>query len=174
MHWEKAEGYFNYQQFYQTVADNLQDGCIAVEVGSYKGRSILYLAEALQARGARVDLYAVDTFNGDEVKAGHVEGQILDEYLRNVYPMRDHITTIIQPSVQASMSFADGSLGFVFIDAAHDYANVCADIKAWRPKVRKGGMLAGHDYHHPPVYEAVRDTIGVVDVYPGTVWGIEI
>jgi hypothetical protein len=52
--------------------------------------------------------------------------------------------------------------------------NVCADIKAWRPKVKKGGMLAGHDYHHPPVYEAVRDTIGVVDVYPGTVWGIEI
>ena len=174
MYWENAEGFFNYQQFYQAIADNLQDGAIAVEVGSYKGKSILYLAEALQARGIRADLYAVDTFEGDEVMAGHTKGQIRLEYLRNVYPMRAHITTLAMESVHAARSFADGSLDFVFIDAAHDYVNVCADIKAWRPKVKKGGMLAGHDYHHPPVYEAVRDTIGDVDVYPGTVWGIEI
>jgi predicted O-methyltransferase YrrM len=174
MHWEKADGFFNFEQFYQTVADSIQDGAIAVEVGVYKGKSILFLAEALQEQGKRVDLYAIDTFKGSEEHTDQAEGQILNEYLRNVYPMRDHITTLMQPSVQASASFADNSLDFVFIDASHDYVNVCADIKAWRPKVKKGGMLAGHDYHHPPVYEAVRDTIGEVDVYPGTVWGIEI
>lgn len=174
MQWQKAEGFFNFEHFYATVADNMEDGAIAVEVGVFKGKSILYLAERLLGRGIRADLYAVDTFEGDEVLAYEQKGKILLDYLQNVYPMREHITTIIQPSVQAAKSFADASLDFVFIDAAHDYANVCADIKAWRPKVRKGGMLAGHDYHHPPVYEAVRDTIGDVDVYPGTVWGIEI
>jgi predicted O-methyltransferase YrrM len=173
MYWEKADGFFNFEQFYQTVADSLQDGAIAVEVGVYKGKSILYLAEALKKQGKRVGLYGVDTFKGSEEH--DIKGnELLLEYLNNVYFFRDNITTIMQPSVKAATQFADGSLDFVFIDAAHDYANVCADIKAWKPKVKKGGMLAGHDYHHPPVYEAVRDTLGVVDVYPGTVWGIEI
>jgi predicted O-methyltransferase YrrM len=173
MYWEKADGFFNFEQFYQTVAESLQDGAIAVEVGVYKGKSILFLAEALQDQGKRVDLYGVDTFKGSQEH--NIKGnELLLEYLNNVYFFRDKITTIMQPSVQAAKEFADDSLDFVFIDAAHDYQNVCADIKAWRPKVKKGGMLAGHDYHHPPVYEAVRDTLGVVDVYPGTVWGIEI
>jgi predicted O-methyltransferase YrrM len=173
MYWEKADGFFNFEQFYKTIADNLQDGAIAVEVGVYKGRSILYLAEALKEQGKQVDLYGVDTFKGSK-EHNIVGSELLLEYLNNVYPLRDNITTLMQPSVKAATQFADGSLDFVFIDASHEYADVCADIKAWRPKVKKGGMLAGHDHHAPSVYEAVRDTIGEVDVYPGTVWGIEI
>src|SRR5688572_21614184 len=41
----------------------------------------------------------------------------------------------------------DGALDFVFIDADHGYQAVKEDIELWRPKVRPGGWLGGHDYH---------------------------
>jgi hypothetical protein len=40
----------------------------------------------------------------------------------------------------------DRSLDFVYIDAAHDYKNVRADILAWLPKLGPRGCIAGHDY----------------------------
>jgi lipopolysaccharide biosynthesis glycosyltransferase len=43
-------------------------------------------------------------------------------------------------------NFEDSSLDFVYIDARHDYDSVLKDIKLWYPKVRKGGIIAGHDY----------------------------
>ena len=49
-------------------------------------------------------------------------------------------------SAEAAADFADGQLDFVYIDGAHDYDNVVLDLNAWYPKVRKGGVLAGHDY----------------------------
>jgi hypothetical protein len=51
------------------------------------------------------------------------------------------------PSVEAAGLFSYGQLDLCFIDAAHDKASVCEDIRAWLPKVRKGGILCGHDYH---------------------------
>lgn len=40
----------------------------------------------------------------------------------------------------------DESLDFVYIDANHHYKEVIEDIMAWYPKVRSGGIIAGHDY----------------------------
>lgn len=40
----------------------------------------------------------------------------------------------------------DESLDFVYIDALHDYKNVLMDIELWEPKVRRGGIVSGHDY----------------------------
>lgn len=50
------------------------------------------------------------------------------------------------PSLEAAKTVPDGSLEFVFIDADHSYEGVRADIEAWAPKVRPGGVLGGHDY----------------------------
>ena len=52
----------------------------------------------------------------------------------------------------------DARPDFVYIDAAHDEASVAADLKAWAPLVRPGGILAGHDYceAHPGVIQAVN------------------
>ena len=56
-------------------------------------------------------------------------------------------TLVRLKSTEAVKHFADGSLDFVFIDGAHDYESVKEDIKTWYPKVRKGGILSGHDYY---------------------------
>lgn len=49
-------------------------------------------------------------------------------------------------SPSAAARFPDGSLDFAYIDANHSYPAVAADLRAWYPKVRPGGLLAGHDY----------------------------
>lgn len=49
-------------------------------------------------------------------------------------------------SIEAAPKIADYSLDFVYIDARHDYASVLEDLEAWYPKVRPGGIVAGHDY----------------------------
>ena len=46
---------------------------------------------------------------------------------------------------------------FVFIDADHSYEAVRADILAYRPLVKRGGILAGHDY--APKWEGVRQAV---------------
>lgn len=49
-------------------------------------------------------------------------------------------------SLDAAERIPDGSLDFVYIDANHSEPYVTQDITAWFPKVRKGGVVAGHDY----------------------------
>jgi hypothetical protein len=64
-------------------------------------------------------------------------------------------------STEAAQVFAAGSLDFVYVDGSHRYEQVQADICAWYPKVRPGGILAGHDYDptnpHSGVTRAVRE-----------------
>jgi len=72
----------------------------------------------------------------------------------------------------------DGEFDFVFIDADHGYEAVKEDIKLWRPKVKTGGWLGGHDYHprkFPGVVKAVDEAFeGKTTIihYPGTIWGV--
>ena len=49
-------------------------------------------------------------------------------------------------SINAVKRFEDNSLDFVYLDARHAYEYVKEDIQLWLPKVKPGGILAGHDY----------------------------
>jgi predicted O-methyltransferase YrrM len=62
---------------------------------------------------------------------------------------------------EAAGLFKDESLDAVFIDADHSYEAVKMDIQNWMPKVRRGGILAGHDYNSawPGVIRAVNEIL---------------
>ena len=64
--------------------------------------------------------------------------------------------------IDAASRFADGALDFVYLDAMHLYADARADIEAWWPKLKVGGLMAGDDYHNGWV-EIARYTFGVKD-----------
>jgi hypothetical protein len=49
-------------------------------------------------------------------------------------------------SVDGTRHFKDGSLDFVYIDADHRYKYIKEDLVVWHPKVKSGGIFAGHDY----------------------------
>lgn len=72
--------------------------------------------------------------------------EIEDDYAEAKKLLRDNATLIKDTSVEASKTIKDLSLDFVYIDADHHYNNVLEDLYAWYPKVRKGGIISGHDY----------------------------
>lgn len=59
-----------------------------------------------------------------------------------------NVTIARMSSVAAAATVRDGSLDFVYIDASHILPDVIADLAAWTPKVRRGGIIAGHDFTH--------------------------
>lgn len=129
-----------------------------VEVGSYTGESAVVFAKYVNS------LTCVDPWDGLE--------EIYKRFLARTGGLAN-IAHVRAFSVEAADRFEDGSLDVVYIDGAHDYDNVKADILAWRPKLRRGGVLAGHDYgpHAPGVVDAVDELIGKPSkVYGETTW----
>lgn len=60
-------------------------------------------------------------------------------------------------SLEMASKIEDESLGFIYIDAGHSEEDVLQDLAAWYPKLKPGGVMAGHDYLNPAygVYQAV-------------------
>jgi len=64
-------------------------------------------------------------------------------------------------TAEAADLFADGSVDFFHTDSEHSLEGIRADIKAWLPKVRAGGILSGDNYEVPTVAQ------GVDEAFPG-------
>ena len=74
---------------------------------------------------------------------------------------------IYKPSQDALDDVPNGSLDFVFIDGLHDFDNVILDIIGWSRKVRKGGIVSGHDFNFGfGVIDAVKIYAQVHNIYP--------
>lgn len=83
------------------------------------------------------------------------------------FPSR--VTILRMSTAEAAKQIPDGSLDMVFIDADHTYQGCLADIQNWTPKVRKDGLICGHDYNWPSVKRAVDET-GESRVASDNVW----
>ena len=141
---------------------------VGVEVGVCAGRT----TEAMLAALPNLQLIGVDPWvpYSEVARDGtwHTDNQALAEQVRERYP--DRLRFIREPSLVAVREFEDASLDFVFIDGDHRYEPCLADIEAWTPKVRPGGMVIGHDFNHPRwtgVTQAVREVFGdAIETFP--------
>ncbi len=68
---EDIEGFFDFPYIYAPVADQVRDGAVIVEVGSWLGKSMAYMAPRLQARAWKGRLVAVDGFTGELNQPAH-------------------------------------------------------------------------------------------------------
>ena len=73
-------------------------------------------------------------------------------------------------SVESAKDVPDASLDFVYLDANHTLPHVIADIAAWAPKVRVGGIVAGHDYGRRSVGHVKEAVDAWVTAYGITDW----
>ena len=61
---------------------------------------------------------------------------------------KQKITLIRKFSTEAVRNFEDKSIDFVYVDARHDYCGCLEDIVNYYPKIRCGGLMAGHDFEY--------------------------
>lgn len=157
-----GEDWFSYPQLYKRIVDNSQDGSHIVEVGSWKGRSAAFMAVEIINSNKKIKFDCVDTWKGSiehETYDVITEEKLYDVFLSNIEPVKHIINPIRMTSIEASKLYKDNSLDFVFIDASHEYEDVKADILSWLPKVKIGGILAGHDYN---TFEGVNRSVNEI------------
>ena len=140
-HYTSIGGMFDFDDVYDLALDRYGRGPARfVEVGSFLGRSTCYMAERIKQRGLSVAFSSFDPW------AGNDDGwAALADNLR-----RAEVSSLVdihrRPSPDASAAFADRSLDFVFVDGSHELDAVRRDLEAWWPKLKPGGLFAGHDY----------------------------
>lgn len=168
---DDIQGWFSYPYLYADMVAQAKDPrrYIFVEVGSWKGKSTAFMGVEILNSKKDILFYAVDTWRGSEEhldpNSGVYEPLLLNdaiysEFIKNIRPVHKVVFPIRMESVKAADIFSDESVDFVMVDAAHDYENALADIKAWYPKIKKGGIIAGDDLDWPGVTKAVEEVFG--------------
>lgn len=168
MFFREIEGWFDFHDIYQDMVNQAPKDRVSkfVEVGCWLGKSICFLGETARDSGKPIEIYAVDTWAGsneeahqDYIKKLGGPDELYNKFWSNM--QRAGIDHIIKPirkdSERASELFENESLDMVFIDASHEYMDVLRDNDMWLPKVKKNGILAGHDYPWPDVKKAVKE-----------------
>ena len=133
-----------------------------LEIGSYCGKSTIYLGLACQQKGGTV--FALDHHRGSEE---HQQGEIFHdpdlydrgaglmdtfrEFRRNIH--RAGLDETVVPVVAGSGAAArhwQTPLAMVFIDGGHSLDAALTDYRCWTPHLKRGGVLAIHDIYPDP------------------------
>lgn len=144
-----------------TLAEKMDS---VVEIGCLHGRSAFALLTACEG-----PVYCIDPWNDDHDKS-------FPSFMHSC----GHFPNLVTARAYSTARVADdiGDVDMVFIDGAHTYGAILADIAAWLPHCRK--VMCGHDFQnadggYPDVERAVHDVFGDrVEVIEGTsIWLVE-
>jgi predicted O-methyltransferase YrrM len=156
------------------TARALPPGAVWCEVGAWQGRSATAVAGGL-APGSRLIL--VDNFSGPTTRERPNVAACLKRLEASVAAMRRlapriQIAIMVGDSPLVAARIEPASLDVVFLDGDHAYNQVVADIRAWHPALKAGGLFCGHDITRPcGVAQAVREWFPHYAVVDGTsVW----
>ena len=154
---------------------------VGAEVGVERGRFSLVLL----IHNPKLTLYGVDPWITYDKYVDYQSQDQLDLFYRSTkdrlvkHNVFDRFRMIQEFSEEAVKNFEDGSLDFVYIDGNHDLLNVVRDLTLWTPKVRKGGLIVGHDYtslcnahnHVIHVMEGAQAFAKVYEIKPWFIFG---
>lgn len=136
-----ADGWFfeDEGEWYANICKKIFNGNI-LEIGSFEGLSLSYIK---------------DTIISNNNKIYSVEINCRKKLIENTDSWG--INLICKSSRKASSEFPDEFFDFVYIDGDHAYESVKQDLLLWTRKIKKTGILAGHDYDWPGVKQAVDE-----------------
>lgn len=115
-----------------------------IEIGTAEG----YNAYSMLSH-SDISLVLVDNY----VESPEFEQRALDR----LQSFKDRIQIIRKDSIEASKDFPDGEFEYIYIDGGHEYETVLRDCIAWWPKLKEGGVFAGHDWWKESVKKAVLE-----------------
>lgn len=116
-----------------------------IQIGNFFGDSTLSFINT----NAFDKLYCIDpyipNFDPDDQSTGNLVVQA-EKVFENRFKNDKRVIKIKKKSVEAVDLFQDESIDFIYIDGCHRYENVKQDLNNYYPKIKKGGMICGHDY----------------------------
>lgn len=112
-----------------------------VELGTYAGGSAIAIARVIAQWGGR--LTTIDAFTHgttiEQVKANFAQ-----------YAVPGDVVVLKVDTREAAKDWRGGKLvDFLYVDGDHSYDGCLADLEAWYPLVRSGGVICGDDYGRP-------------------------
>jgi hypothetical protein len=134
-HWDSIRPSFLY-----LMDDKPEGKLLGVEIGVDRGKNLVTMLKYCN----RIMFAMVDIYEHPELHDNHE-------------PFKDRTTWYNMDSVEASKRFPDKHFDYIYIDGAHDYDSVINDLRAWWPKIKQGGVFAGHDFWYHDVQRAVVD-----------------
>ena len=152
------------------------------KIGVYRGNS----SQSLRCCFPKASLYLIDPWVLYDAYRSPTAGPISKKaedyeqaylYVKEVFSNDPKAQILRKTSLEAA-ALVPNDLDLVFIDGNHDYEYVKQDIALWQPKIRKGGILAGHDFNReifPGVVRAVEERFGEeIAIGPDDVWAVVV
>lgn len=160
------------------LAGQASDHRRIVEIGCFHGRSTRALADNCDGIIIAVDPWQSGREKDAEVARsfGTTPEPPFPAFLRNMSGALAPVIPYRLSSLEAAANLRNLRFDMVFIDGDHEYESVKEDILAWRPLLKDGGLLCGHDYGHPDyhagVTAVVNELFGQPSRGPDLIWWI--
>jgi len=151
-------GWYDWQDLYDRMLSEAEDGAYFVETGTFFGKSAHHLATNILASGKRITFDTWDNWSGVPPGFGYpgwLGPEDFSEQLTRRILANLPVNVYTGDAILAAQGYPDAGLDFVFLDDHHGAEHVQNECTAWWPKIKPGGVLAGHDYDWPSVFAGV-------------------
>ena len=158
------------------IKKNLKGELVGVEIGVWEGKNALSILKHLPIK----KLYLIDPYSyykgyeDEDAEGIHYIDLEYEEWEKIFKSAKELLSEykdkIVWIRKKASDAIKDipNDLDFVYIDGNHNYEYVKQDIENYFPKLKKEGILAGHDLHYKSVRQAIKEFAGKnkLNLYP--------
>ena len=142
----------------QLINENIKPGFTMAEIGCYDGSTTTSYVEKLKQYAGKVHI--VDWFYGNIGATGthsYVQDELVYERFKIIFAnYKEQMIIHRGPSHEQILNIPDDSLDLCFIDADHRYDYVYKDIELCLPKVKKGGIICGHDMENINILDEIN------------------
>lgn len=139
----EAPGWFHHGAQILTMIEQHRPK-VCVELGTFQGASAIPVARSI-ARWGGV-LTCIDTWSEDIFRAGPSSPWVLVTCARNVVNAGVTNVRYMPSTTSAAARSWSEPIDYLYVDADHSHDAVLADLEAWVPHVRRGGLIVGDDY----------------------------
>lgn len=119
---------------------------VGAEIGVQAGYFSQHLLTSKIEKLYLIDCWTFQDNYFDIANVNQIHQNNLYELVKNKFAKNDRVKIIKKFSIDASEDFNHEYFDFIYLDADHKHNAIKNDIKVWYKRLKKGGMLAGHDY----------------------------